>query len=131
MRIIDPQLRVRKGASRSRLRAGETVRYTIRVTNPSGLAVRDVRTCDRLPSGLVRVSSRPTAKLTNGRYCWTARTLGPRETATYRITARALSGVSGRKINVAQATSPDARSGRATRTIRVTRAPVRVGGVTG
>lgn len=131
VRIVDPQLRVRKGASRSRLRAGETVTYTIRVSNPSGRAVRDVRTCDRLPAGLVRVSSRPTAKLSRGRYCWTARTLGPRETATYRLTARALSGTSGRKVNVAQATSPDARSGRATRAVRVTRAPIRVGGVTG
>lgn len=131
VKIVKPQLKVRKTSNRSSARPGQTVTYAIRVTNPSRRAVRNVRTCDRLPSGLVRVSTRPTAKVSRGQHCWTARRLGAGRSVTYRITVRATSGASGRKTNVVQAKSPDARSGRATRSIRVTSTPARAGGVTG
>lgn len=130
-RIVKPKLRVRKTSTRRSVRAGQTFSYAIRVTNPSRRSVRNVRTCDRLPSGLVRISTRPTAKVSRGQHCWTARSLGARKSVTYRITVRATSGTSGRKTNVAQAKSPDARSGRGTRSIRVLRTPARAGGVTG
>jgi uncharacterized repeat protein (TIGR01451 family) len=131
VRIVKPRLRVRKTSNRTSLRAGQTVDYTIRVTNPSRRAVRNVRTCDRLPSGMVLVSSRPRARVARGQHCWTARSLAAGKTVTYRITVRALRGTTGRKTNVVRASSPDARSGRATRTVRIARTPVRGGGVTG
>lgn len=131
VRIVKPQLRVTKQVNRTTLRAGQTATYTVRVTNPSRRAVRNVRTCDRLPSGLVLASSKPTAKLSRGQHCWTTKILGPGKGVTYRITVRALRGTSGRKTNVVEARSPDARRGRATRSVRVVSTAVKAGGVTG
>ncbi|MCW2953973.1 MAG: hypothetical protein JWQ48_3143 [Conexibacter sp.] len=47
------------------------------------------------------------------------------------MTVRALSGASGKKANHAVASSPDARTKRATRTVRVLAGAVKGGGVTG
>jgi uncharacterized repeat protein (TIGR01451 family) len=114
------KLRVTKVASRSAVRAGESLGYRIRVRNASksGTA-RNVRVCDRLASGLVFVSSKPKAKLSRGQRCWTIKRLGAGKSKTYRVTARALRGASGRKTNTATATSPDARRARAKRPVRV------------
>ncbi|MBF6621084.1 MAG: DUF11 domain-containing protein [Patulibacter sp.] len=131
VRIVKPKLRVRKTVDRRSLRAGQVARYTIRVTNPSRRSVRNVRTCDRLPSGMTLVSSRPTSKVSRGQHCWTAKRLAARKSVTYRIAVRAHNGTSGRKTNVVQARSPDARSGRAKRSVRIVSTAVRAGGVTG
>jgi uncharacterized repeat protein (TIGR01451 family) len=114
------KLRVTKVASRSAVRAGESLSYRIRVRNASRSGVaRNVRVCDRLASGLVFVSSRPRAKLSRGQRCWTIKRLRAGKSKTYRVTARALRGASGRKTNTATATSPDARRARAKRPVRV------------
>jgi uncharacterized repeat protein (TIGR01451 family) len=114
-------LAMTKIANRRRINAGQTVAYRIRVRNPAQQAVRNVRTCDRLPSGLVFVRSTPRARLTRGQYCWAARRLGAGQSRSYRLTARALSGTSGMKVNRAIASSPDAATGRARRAVRVGR----------
>jgi len=111
-------LTVTKIAGRRTITAGQSVAYRIRVRNPSPQAVRNVRTCDRLPSGLVFVRATPRPTRTGGRRCWTARRLGARRSPTYTLTARAPRGTSGIKINRATATSPDAASARA-RAVRV------------
>lgn len=49
----------------------------------------------------------------------------------FRLTARALRGTTGTKVNRATASSPDARTKRAKRTVRVAGSPVKAGGVTG
>lgn len=54
-------LKVRKVASRSTVRAGETLRYRIAVSNASAFALRSVKVCDDLPTGLVFVSATPKA----------------------------------------------------------------------
>jgi uncharacterized repeat protein (TIGR01451 family) len=131
VRILKPKLRLTKNVDRSSPRAGETATYTIRVTNPSKRSVRNVRVCDRLPSGLVYVSSQSEAKLTTSGYCWTAKRLWAGRSQTYRITVRALPGTSGRKVNQATASSSAATTARATRTVRVLAARVLGGGVTG
>jgi uncharacterized repeat protein (TIGR01451 family) len=132
VRVVKPTLRLTKTANRASVRAGETATYTIRVTNPSKRSVRNVRVCDRLPSGLVYIFSKSKAKLTKSGYCWTAKTLGAGRTQTYRITVRALPGTSGRKVNRATAASTAiASTARATRTVRVLAARVLGGGVTG
>lgn len=95
------------------------------------MAIRDVRTCDLLPPGLVYVSSKARARPSKGRYCWTARRLGAGESRTYRLTARALSGTSGRRVNRATSTSRDTGNARARRAVRVQAPPAPSGGVTG
>jgi uncharacterized repeat protein (TIGR01451 family) len=117
--VVEPRLRLTKQVSKRVLRAGQTTVYTIRVSNPSGVRLRNVRTCDRLPAGLVYVSSKPKAKLSGGQHCWTVKRLGAGQSRTYKVTVRALRGTSGRKVNTATATSPDAKRAQAKRTVVV------------
>jgi uncharacterized repeat protein (TIGR01451 family) len=116
---VRPALAVTKVANRRTISAGQMVTYRIRVRNPSQQAVRNVRTCDRLPSGLAFVTSTPRARPTRGQYCWTAKRLGAGRSRTYKLTAGALSGTSATKVNRATATSPDAATGRARRSVRI------------
>jgi uncharacterized repeat protein (TIGR01451 family) len=131
--IAKPRLRIAKSASATTIRAGRTVAYKIKVTNPTRVRVRSVKVCDTLPPGLVRVSSTPGASLTRGTYCWSVRSLAGGASKTYRITVRALRGTIGSKTNTATASSPDAKTGRATRTVQVQRGAFTPadGGVTG
>jgi uncharacterized repeat protein (TIGR01451 family) len=126
---VRPALTLTKGANRRTISAGQGVTYRIRVRNPSLQAVRNVRTCDRLPSGLVFVMSTPRARLTRSQYCWTAKRLGAGQSRIYRLTARALSVSSGTKVNRASATSPDGATGRARRSVRVIGSGPLTGGV--
>jgi uncharacterized repeat protein (TIGR01451 family) len=87
-------LRLSKVADHARVAAGGLMRYTIRVTNPTRARARTVKTCDRLPSGLVYVSSRSRAKLSGGAYCRTAKSLTADASRRYRITVRVLRGAS-------------------------------------
>jgi uncharacterized repeat protein (TIGR01451 family) len=133
VRIVKPTLGLTKGVNKKSVRAGETVIYTIRTRNPSNTTLRNVRTCDDLPPELVFVSATPRAALRNGQYCWTEERLRPGQRVTYKLTARAVQGISpGRKVNRATATSPDAKTKRARRSVRVpTGGAVQPGGVTG
>jgi uncharacterized repeat protein (TIGR01451 family) len=129
--VTKPTLGLTKVADRKTVKAGQTITYTLRVKNPSTAAVKNVKVCDDLPSGLVYVSSKSRAKLTKGQYCWTVKSLGAGKSKTFTLTARALKGTSGTKTNRASASSPDARTKRASRSVRVTRTALRAGGVTG
>ncbi|MBB4664233.1 SdrD B-like domain-containing protein [Conexibacter arvalis] len=122
-----------KTVNRRVLRAGQRATFTIKVRNPSRRAtLRNVRTCDRLPAGLAFVKATPKAKLSKGRYCWTAKTLKPRQSKAYRITVRALNGSGGKRVNRATATARDANTRRAKRAVRVIGGAVSpAGGVTG
>jgi uncharacterized repeat protein (TIGR01451 family) len=129
---IDPTpLKLTKKVNKKKLRAGGQATYRIRVSNPAEASVHDVRVCDSLPSGLVFVSASPKAKLSGGKHCWTISTLGAGKARTFKMTVRALPGASGRKVNRATATSPDAKTQRAKRAIPVVDALVRAGGFTG
>jgi uncharacterized repeat protein (TIGR01451 family) len=130
--VVKPTLGLTKGADKRTVRAGGKVTFTLRTRNPSGAALRNVRTCDQLPAGLVHVRSTPKAKLSKGRYCWTAKTLGAGKTRTYKLVARALNRAVGKQVtNRATATSPDAKAKRATRKVRVIGGQVKAGGFTG
>ncbi|WP_210490971.1 DUF11 domain-containing protein [Patulibacter sp. SYSU D01012] len=131
VRVEKPALVLSKRANRAAVAAGGTVTYTIRVRNPSRRAVRDVRVCDTLPSGLVHVRSQAPATLSNGRRCWTVRSLGAGRSVSFTLTARALRGTSGKRTNVVTATSPNALTARARRTVRVGGTGLKAGGVTG
>lgn len=126
-----PRLSLSKSASRSSVRAGTTLPFTLTVRNPSSRTVRNVRVCDDLPAGLVHVSSSPPSRASNGRRCWTVRRLGPRSSRTLRIRTRVLRGANGRLVNRATATAAAAARARAARSIRVRGAAPAAGGVTG
>jgi uncharacterized repeat protein (TIGR01451 family) len=106
-------LRLTKVADKSVVRGGGLVGYTIRVSNPTVGEAKDVEVCDRLPSGLVYVSSKATAKLTKGQYCWHIETLGAHKSRSYRIVLRALGSASGDRVNHAAASAPGAKTRRA------------------
>lgn len=61
----------------------------------------NVRVCDRLPSGLVFVSSSPGATRSDRRYCWSLGTLAAKATKHVRVTVRALRGTKGKRTNTA------------------------------
>jgi uncharacterized repeat protein (TIGR01451 family) len=124
-------LRLSKTADEASVRAGGLMNYTIRVTNPTRATARNVKTCDRLPSGLVYVSSRSKARLTGGAYCWTAKRLPRGTTRRYRITVRVLRGASGNRVNRATVDGLQARRRQARAAIRVLPATAQGGGVTG
>jgi uncharacterized repeat protein (TIGR01451 family) len=127
-RVRKIRLRVIKIASRTTVTAGETVRYRIRVRNPTRGEARDVRLCDRLPAGLAYVSSKPKARRSGRQRCWTIERLGPRRSRTFGVTLRAARGAHGRKTNRATVTSPDSRRVQARRAIRVRGLPSPVTG---
>jgi uncharacterized repeat protein (TIGR01451 family) len=124
-------LRLTKVADRGSIRAGDTIGYTIRVSNRTDGEAKEVKVCDKLPSGLVYVSSRAKAKFTGGQYCWTIATLGAHKGKRYRITVRALGGASGGEVNRASASAKGARTKRASDPIQVLPARASGGGVTG
>ncbi|MBB4662871.1 SdrD B-like domain-containing protein [Conexibacter arvalis] len=130
--VTKVNLGLTKTVNRSVLRAGQRATFTIKVRNPSRATLRNVRTCDTLPAGLAFVKATPKAKLTKGRFCWTAKTLKPGQSKTYKITVRAHRSTGGKKTNVATATAPDANTRRAKRAVRVIGGGVSpAGGVTG
>jgi uncharacterized repeat protein (TIGR01451 family) len=106
-------LRLTKIADSASVRAGSTVGYTIRVSNPTVGEAKDVKVCDKLPSGLVYVSSKARAKFTSGQYCWTIKTLGAHQSQSFRITVRALGSASGDRVNRATASAKGAKTKRA------------------
>lgn len=125
-------LGLRKTANRATVRAGGLIAYTIRVTNATSVAVRRVRVCDRLPSGVIYVSSTPRATRSGGRYCWTIATLPGRSSRRFSLTTRTLRGISGIRTNVATlSASGVVRSVTATARVRVLPIAARAGGVTG
>lgn len=122
-------LRVSKVADNPSVRAGERMGYTIRVSNPTRGVARDVQLCDRLPTGLAYVGSKPKARFTSGRYCWTVGTLAAGRSRSYRITVRVLEGAFGSKINRVIVSGQEAQTKAARATIGV--AGTTSSGVTG
>jgi uncharacterized repeat protein (TIGR01451 family) len=106
---VQALLKVKKTASARTVRAGGTLSYKITVTNASPFAARSVKVCDKLPGGMVLASAKPKAKLSKGSYCWTVSTLGANTSRSFTIRVRVLRAESGRKVNTATATAPNAR----------------------
>ena len=71
---VKPIVIVSKRSSHSRVRAGTTVRFTLRVRNAGSVTARSVRVCDRLPSGLAFASARG-ARIVGRSACFNAGTM--------------------------------------------------------
>jgi uncharacterized repeat protein (TIGR01451 family) len=125
------RLSLRKTVSRSSLSTGGHATFQLRVRNTGDSPAHSVLVCDRMPPGLVAVSTSPRARLRNGSYCWTLSSLPPGRSKTLTVVASALSRASGRRVNRATANARDARQVAASRAVTVHRIRVLGGGVTG
>ena len=128
---IKVPLGLTKRASAGTVRAGQTVRYEIGVSNPSAATAEAVRVCDQLPGGLVFVSASVRTRLEDGSRCWTIAALGAHGSLRFRVTARALPGASGTVVNLASVSGPAVDPARARASVDVLPAQPRGGGVTG
>jgi uncharacterized repeat protein (TIGR01451 family) len=115
-------LHLRKIASSKMVIAGHGITYHIKVS-ASKAAAHNVKVCDALPLGLSFTGSAPKAKLSNGKECWTIKTLGAGKSRTITIHAKALKGTSGTKTNHATVTAKGAKRVKAKATVRVKPAP--------
>ncbi|MFZ0090087.1 MAG: DUF11 domain-containing protein, partial [Solirubrobacteraceae bacterium] len=117
--IVFARLTLVKTISRRVVKAGQQVSYRLKVSNPTLGTLKNVRVCDRLPLGLVFVSSSPKARLSNGSQCWSFRLLQARESKTIKLVARVLPGARRSLVNHAVATAPGVPPARASRRLRV------------
>ena len=101
------------------------------MSDPTPVTLHNVRVCDRLPLGIVSVGSSPKAKLSNGEQCWSYKSLGAHKSKTIKLIARALAGLSGRRVNHAAATARGVPMARAQQSVRVIPAPKPPAPVTG
>lgn len=82
-------LSIRKTADRSTASVGDTIVYTVTVTNDGQLDATDVKVTDELPRGLEVVSTRPAATTTAyGDLTWVLPGIAAGATATVTVTAR-------------------------------------------
>jgi uncharacterized repeat protein (TIGR01451 family) len=116
---VIPVLVLRNTASSASVAAGQTVTFTLRTTNNNGITLKQVRTCDALPTGLVFVSATPTPELASGSYCWTAASLTNGASKTYTITARVPLGATGTATSMATATVSGSPMSSAKATIQI------------
>lgn len=130
--VVKVPVRISKRAARSSVQAGNTVRFTVTVRNPTRVATGRAEVCDRMPSGLVMVSVRG-AKVTRkgGQHCWTVPALKPGQSKRYTVTARALKGAKGTQTNRVSLKGDSVQTASARASVRVRAVPVRAGGVTG
>jgi choice-of-anchor A domain-containing protein/uncharacterized repeat protein (TIGR01451 family) len=125
-KVLSPRGRA---LERRRVRAGDTVRFRVRVTNLGTRLLRDVRVCDRIPDGIVLVRATGSPKLVGGRLCWTLKTLsGQRQGfATFRVTRMA----PGLVVNTITVTTANGGTDRDNAGVRVRATRTSSGGVTG
>jgi uncharacterized repeat protein (TIGR01451 family) len=114
-----PRLVLTKRAEPKRVRAGERVRFRLRIRNVGRGTARRVRVFDRLPSGLVFASVKG-ARVQGRRACFTMRVLRPRRSRTFVVTVRAMHSERARRIcNVAARAAQRVRIRRARACVRV------------
>jgi uncharacterized repeat protein (TIGR01451 family) len=102
---VSPILLLRKVPSRKTVKAGQSITYTLRVTNPTREAVKNVSMCDSLPGALIYVRSSPSAHRSAGRYCWSIGRLASHRSWTVTLIANAAPGKGGHVINHATVTA--------------------------
>ncbi len=116
---VRAKLKLRKVAERRAVRAGGQVGFRLRATNPSDVAVRRVRVCDRLPTGLVSVRTVPRAQRSGARHCWSLGTVYAHASKGMRIVTRIRGDVRGTRTNTATVTAAGIRARTARARVRV------------
>ncbi len=98
-------LSIRKGASKAITNRRTNVLFTITVRNIGTATARNVRICDRIPSGFSFVRARG-AQVRGGQACWNVGNLNAGQSRTVRITLRA--NTAGNRTNIATARADNA-----------------------
>lgn len=124
-------LRLSKTVTPKSVEAGGLLHYTIAVSDPTVATAHGLTVCDRLPAGLVYVSSSAPARLSDGSRCWKLAALKGGATKKIRVVARALAGSGGKLVNTAVLTGADAVRRKASAAVQVKAQPALAGGVTG
>lgn len=125
------RLRIRKRASRKRVRAGRKVRFRIVLRARGRASVVRGRVCDRLPRALT-IARAPRAQVRDGRACWKIRRLDPGERKVKRLVARASNVPATRRVrNKARVNASNLKRKRARVGVRIDPKPAPPGGVTG
>jgi uncharacterized repeat protein (TIGR01451 family) len=124
------KLLLKKTSSARSVDAGDPVTYHLTVTNPMGVAVKNVRVCDSFPAGMAYVGSSPKASASKGQVCWKVKSLAAGGSKKITVLARALPGAKGNLTNHATATA-NGIAAKAKATVHVTPAPVKPTPVTG
>jgi uncharacterized repeat protein (TIGR01451 family) len=122
--VVLGRLTLKKTASAGTVRAGHNVTYTLKVADPTKVAVSDVKVCDRLPSRLIYVGSKPAAHTAAGGYCWSIAKLGAHASRSFKITATVALGSGAKVENTATATGHNVKTVKAHATIKVIAVPV-------
>jgi uncharacterized repeat protein (TIGR01451 family) len=128
------KIRLTKTALRKTVQAGGTARFRLTVRAIGG-AARNVRVCDKLPTGLVFVRA-PGARYASGQACWTIKLLAAGQHRSFLLTARAELGRRGATVNHATVTASGLGKRYARASVKVTPnrhgvAGIHSGGVTG
>jgi 6-phosphogluconolactonase len=110
---------LRQTASSTSITAGGSVRFALTITNSTWTAMRDARTCDALPTGLVLENASPSPRRIDGRLCWTLARLASGRRKTYTLAARALLSTRGALTNHATATAAGATTSESKVTVHV------------
>jgi choice-of-anchor A domain-containing protein/uncharacterized repeat protein (TIGR01451 family) len=100
-----------------RVHAGDRVRFRLRVTNLGFTLLRDVRTCDTVPAGLVLLRGTGNPTLRNGRLCWNRKFLTAQRQGF--VTMRVTRGAAGLITNTATVTTANGGTARNTARVRV------------
>jgi uncharacterized repeat protein (TIGR01451 family) len=132
VRVARPRISLTKRASRTRITAGRTVTYRLRVRSTGSAAARNVRICDRLPAGTT-LTSRGRGRLNGRRLCWSIGTLPAGRSRTVKVTLRVDRTIRTRRVvNTATATATGATTARGSAGVTARGAGAgRAGGVTG
>jgi uncharacterized repeat protein (TIGR01451 family) len=115
---VKPILRLSKTASVKTVAAGGSLTYHLKVTNPTSVAIKTVKVCDAPPRGLSLISSSPKAKRSQGKQCWTFKSLRAHKSQTITVHARAAGGAHGTLTNHATASGKGATGAKAKRSVK-------------
>jgi uncharacterized repeat protein (TIGR01451 family) len=127
-----PKLALKKTGKPATVEAGNSLRYTLTVSNVGKATARDLEVCDTLPSG-VTVTSTGGGKLADGVVCWTVGNLAKGKKRQFSLVVKVDVTQRSKLKNNAVATSSNAPSARAASSTSVTFPKNRhgVAGVTG
>jgi uncharacterized repeat protein (TIGR01451 family) len=127
-----PRLALTKKGKPASVPAGESIRYTLVVTNVGSATAHGVKVCDTLPDGLT-VTSTGSGKLAGAQVCWTVGVLAKGKHRQFTLLVKVDLTQRGHVLNKAVATATDARPARAasSTTITIPRSRHGVAGVTG
>lgn len=128
---VRPYLKLKKWVNHAVVRAPHRLVYHLLVSNPTPVAIKDVKVCDRLPLGIVFERSSHRAHLVHGEQCWSLGALQPHRYKAIKVVAKVLRGTKGKRVNHAYATAKGVKTAKAHAKVRVKPAQPRTTPVTG